>query len=182
VRAAVAEQLQNLMQEELGWNDIEVTREEARRQYDSNPQQYFSPKRYQIQYIYLRAAIDEMSEEERLVVRDRLDGIRKEILGGADFAQMARKYSESSTASAGGAYTLNVAADAHPEFLDAVSKLEVGEMTDIVDTPTGFLIARLNHVIDELDRQFEDVIEFAVRRARLEKLKQLQDEFVAEVG
>ena len=182
VKAAVGTQLQTLMTEELGWNDIEVTREEARQQYDANPQQYFSPKRFQIQYIYLRAAIDEMSEAERLAVRERLEGIRKEILAGADFAQMARKYSESSTASSGGSYTLSVEADAHPEFLAAVSKLELGEVSDIIDTPTGFQIAILNHVIEPLDRQFDDVIEFAVRRARLEKLKTLQAEFVAEVG
>jgi parvulin-like peptidyl-prolyl isomerase len=182
VKSAVATQFQTLMTEELGWNEIEVTREEARTQYDDNPQQYFSPKRFQIQYIYLRAAIDEMSDEERAVVRERLEGIREEILAGADFAQMARKYSESSTASAGGAYTLSVEADAHPEFLDAVRKLEIGEVSEVVDTPTGFIIAVLNHVIEPIDRQFDDVIEFANRRARLQKLKKLQDEFVAEVG
>ena len=55
-------------------------------------------------------------------------------------------------------------------------------MSDLIDTPTGFQIAILNHVIEPLDRQFDDVIEFAVRRARLEKLKTLQAEFVAEVG
>jgi parvulin-like peptidyl-prolyl isomerase len=182
IKTTLSTTLQNIMTEELGWNDIEVTREEARAQYDANPDQYFSPRRYQIQYIYLRAAIDELSEEERQKVKERLEGIRQEVLNGADFAQMARKYSESATATAGGALTVRVESDVHPEFLDAVSKLELGEISAIIDTPTGFQFAKLNHIIEPVDRKFEDVIEFAERRARLDKLKKLQGEYVAEVG
>lgn len=182
IKSSIGAKLQTVMPQELGWNDIEVSREEAKAQYDSNPDQYFNPQRYQIQYIYLRAAIDEMSEAERAVVRERLEGIRQEILGGADFAQMARKYSESATASSGGSYTMSVESDTHPEFLDAVTKLELGEVTEVVDTPTGFQIAQLNHLIAPIDRKFEDVIQFAERRVRLEKLKQLQNKFVDEVG
>jgi hypothetical protein len=167
IKSTLAANLQAVMTNELGWDDIEVSQEEARQQYDSNPDQYFDPLRYQIQYIYLRAAIDEMSEPEREVVRERLEGIRQEILNGADFAQMARKYSESSTASSGGSYTLRMNTDAHPEFLDAVGKLEIGEVSDVIDTPTGFQIAKLNHLIPPMDRKFEDVVEFAVRRKRL---------------
>lgn len=182
VKSAIGIKLQAVMPQELGWNEIQVSREEAKAQYDSNPDQYFNPQRYQIQYIYLRAAIDEMSEAERAVVRERLEGIRQEILGGADFAQMARKYSESATASSGGSYTMSVESDTHPEFLDAVTKLELGEVTEVIDTPTGFQIAQLNHLIAPIDRKFEDVIQFAERRVRLEKLKELQNKFVEEVG
>lgn len=96
--------------------------------------------------------------------------IRDSLLNhGANFELMARTYGEDGTASQGGLLPLMPLSDLVPEYSAAAAALEPGQLSQVVRTPFGFHVIRLNrrvadqietnHILirvrdDELDEEF----------------------------
>ena len=76
--------------------------------------------------------------------RKKIEDIRKQILAGADFRELAQKYSEDAATSASGG-DLGVI---HPErvvppIIEAARSLTAGQVSDIITTPSGFEIIKV---------------------------------------
>jgi peptidyl-prolyl cis-trans isomerase C len=170
------------MEEELGWNRLPISLEEMRAQYDSHPEQYVDPRMARVQHIFLRAEDAVLDPDERSTYRRRLEEIRQQILSGADFTEMARRHSQSEDAIRGGMMTLKEGARVFPDFAEAVWALELEEVSEIVDTPTGFQLLKLKEILPPVHREFENVRDFVRRRTVAEKLSATQDDFLREAG
>ena len=80
-----------------------------------------------------------VTEEEKETARKKLEKIRKDILGGADFSLQAILYSEDpGSASDGGNLGVIERGELVPEFEAVAYKLDEHKMSDIVETPFGF--------------------------------------------
>ena len=76
--------------------------------------------------------------------RQKADSIYRAIVNGADFAEMARKYSDDKgSATRGGEIGWIQPGQTVPEFEKAVYKLKVGEMSQPVKSAYGFHIVKL---------------------------------------
>jgi len=76
--------------------------------------------------------------------RKKLEDIRKQILGGADFAELARAYSEDlGTAGQGGDMGYVTSQRTLPPVFNAAAVLKPGEVSDIISTPFGLEIVKL---------------------------------------
>ncbi len=182
VSQAESSVLRTVLPLELDWDKLHVTTAEIREQYDTHPEQYKDPEKLRLQHIYMRAEVDVMSPAEREKVHQRLEEIRREIISGAEFGEMARKYSQSSTAPAGGWMTLKADGSTFAAFVEAVWDLAPQEISPVIDTPTGFQLAKAADRIAPIDRKFEDVVEFASRRTLQEKLDAARAAFVQEAS
>jgi parvulin-like peptidyl-prolyl isomerase len=170
------------MKQDLGWNDLSVTPQELREYYDANRERYADPKIARAEHIFLRSEDAEVGPEARQEIRDRLEEIRKEILSGADFTEMIRLHSQADDADRGGMMTLKADARVFPAFAEAVWALEVGEVSEVIDIPTGFQLVKMKEIIPPVQREFDTVVDF-VRRTKLEeKLREAQAAFVREAG
>lgn len=79
------------------------------------------------------------SEKENRVLQARLDSIRKEIKGGADFGEMAKKFSvDRGSASKGGSLGFIPSGRYPYEFEMAAYSLPAGEVSEIVESPVGY--------------------------------------------
>jgi parvulin-like peptidyl-prolyl isomerase len=77
--------------------------------------------------------------------RKKLEDLRKQILGGADFAELARNDSEDlSTAGAGGDMGYVNSQTVVPPILNAAQALSVGQVSDIISTPYGLEIIKVD--------------------------------------
>jgi len=170
------------LSQELGWNNVTATDEEARAQYQSHPAKYGDPERIRFQHIFFRAEAEEMSAADRAIVRKRLENLRKEILAGADFDALAREYSQSADSQSGGWSGLKRGDRVAPSFSDVAWGLRINEVSDVVDTPTGFHLIKLKERNPAKNRKFEDIKEFARRMAVTAKLEKTQQAFLQEVG
>jgi len=86
--------------------------------------------------------------------RKKLEGIRKQILAGADFAQMARQYSEdAATAPSGGDAGYIKRDQAIPVIVDAAYSLQPGQVSGILTTPFGLEIIKVE---DKRTQPFEE--------------------------
>lgn len=83
--------------------------------------------------------VPKVSEKEKEEARKKLEGIRKEILEGADFSVKAIQYSEDpgSYLDGGNLGTIE-RGELVPEFEAVAYKLKEGEVSEVVETPFGY--------------------------------------------
>jgi parvulin-like peptidyl-prolyl isomerase len=170
------------LSQEFGWNALTATDQEARAYYDGHPEVFKDPEKIRFQHIFFRAEAGEMSPAERALVRTRLENLRKEIVGGADFDAMAREYSQSADAQSGGWSGMKKGTQAVGAFTDVAWGLKINQISGVVDTPNGFHLVKLKERTPPKDRPFENMKEFARKNAVTEKLEAKQRAFVQEAG
>lgn len=85
-----------------------------------------------------------VNKEQKQLSIDKLEDIRKQILeDGADFAEMAGKFSDDGSARVGGDLGWTQRGKFVPEFEAAAYKLEKGELSPIVESEFGFHLIQL---------------------------------------
>jgi peptidyl-prolyl cis-trans isomerase SurA len=83
--------------------------------------------------------------------RRRLDGMRRKIVAGADFADVAKSQSEDASSARGGDLGWLSPGDTVPEFEQAMTALAPGEVSQPVRSPFGW------HLIQVLEKRKEDL-------------------------
>ena len=99
--------------------------------------------------------------------RKKLQDIRQRILAGADFAEMAKQYSEDlATAASGGDMGVIQRDKVVPPIVNAAYSLEPGQVSDIILTPSGVEIIKVEA---KRSKSFEEVksdLETQLRQAK----------------
>ncbi len=92
--------------------------------------------------------VPKVNETERLKARAKLDEIRNQIVEGADFAELAYKFSDDGgSGRAGGDLGWQKRGTFVTEFEAAAYNLEEGQMSDLVESQFGF------HLIELIERR-----------------------------
>jgi parvulin-like peptidyl-prolyl isomerase len=105
--------------------------------------------------------------------RQKLEDIRKRILAGADFAQMAKQYSEdTATAASGGDMGVIQRDKVVPPIVNAAHSLEPGQVSEILLTPSGVEIIKVE---EKRTKPFEEVrpgLETELRQSKAAEIVQ----------
>lgn len=112
--------------------------------------------------------------------KNRLLQIRERLLNGAKFEDMARQYSDDSSAAKGGDLGWVSPGETVPEFERAMNALKPGEISQPVQTPFGF------HLIQVLARRDQDVTKerqrlLARQALRERKIEEAQEEWLRQL-
>ncbi|MEI6757855.1 MAG: peptidylprolyl isomerase [Chlorobium sp.] len=85
-----------------------------------------------------------VSEESKSLARAAIERVRKELQGGADFAALARKYSQDpGSADSGGDLGFVQKGELIKSFEDTAYALKEGQVSDVVETRYGFHLIQL---------------------------------------
>ena len=99
--------------------------------------------------------------------RKKLEDIRKQILAGADFGQMARQYSEDrATAASGGDMGIIQRDNLVPPIAAAADSLDAGQVSDIVPTPFGFEIIKVEEKHTKTFEEVKSALESQIRQSK----------------
>ncbi|HZG88529.1 peptidylprolyl isomerase [Paenibacillus sp.] len=111
--------------------EIQVTDEDIQSYYDENKASYETPEQVRASHIL----VDSKEEAEKLLA---------DLKGGADFAELAKEHSKD-TGSAVNGGDLNYFGKGQmvPEFEEAAFALDVGQVSDIVESQYGFHIIKV---------------------------------------
>jgi parvulin-like peptidyl-prolyl isomerase len=120
----------------------QISKEEIHQLYEQHRNEFVVPPTVRIRFIFLKAP-ESQPEEERAPAKKRLQEIRNRITAqGADFAEMAKKYSESPSAATGGdpGPIIQGESQYNPVILEKVFQTPLGKVSDIFESRHGFYI------------------------------------------
>jgi len=151
---AVATLIKREVSDHIWIEDIEVETF-----YQKNKEMFRVPPQVAISQILIR-----VGEDRRLAEAEKKGAELLEKLGeGADFASLAREHSDGPTAEAGGILGLIMEGELPPEIGEIIFALEVGEFSDLVTTPGGVHIFKVNARYEERQKELAEV-EREIRR------------------
>jgi len=124
----------------------QISDDELKAQYQQNIQQYQVPNRVHVEHILLMTVGKTDAEVEE--IRKKAEDVLKQAKKGAQFEDLAKKYSEDpGTKDKGGDLGWLMQGQAVPEFEKTAFGLEKGKISDLVKTQYGF------HIIKVLDKE-----------------------------
>jgi parvulin-like peptidyl-prolyl isomerase len=142
---------------------VEVTDEEMQRFYDEHPEEFGHGPQIRLRHIFKRTT-REASTEEREAARREIDDLYRQLGEGAAFIELARNDSDSETASLDGLIGRLDPGALGPEIDRIVWALDEGEISEVVSTPTGFHIFKVENHIEPFKMEFAEARTRLVRR------------------
>ena len=165
--------------------EIKVTDQEAKQFLDANSKSFEQAK---VRRIVVRTAStsqfysdgkpsDQLPTDEQ--AKAKLEDIRKKIAEGADFEEMAAKFSDDPMTSGKGGdlgFVRRVNQDPRvlltPPMLDAMFALKVGETSQVIQTPFGFELFKLEELKSPKLEEVRQEVDNAIRQQKYERLYQ----------
>lgn len=153
--------------------------EDVEAYYRENQQQFERKDAILTRHIFLRSG---NTPGEREKQRKRLEEIRKEIAAGADFAEMAKQYSDSENAADGGLLPWQRRGTLNPDYEAAAWKLQPGELSPVVETGWGF------HLILMEDRQeggvapLSEVVPRIEEELKARSLREAENDLISDLA
>ncbi len=120
--------------------DAAITESEVAQYYEDHKEEFSRPERVQVRRIFLEAAQD---SAERATVKARLEALHEELVLGADFGELAKKYSKGPEAANGGLVGWVAKGDLVQALDKAVFALEAGHLSEAVETEYGFTLLKV---------------------------------------
>ncbi len=143
-----------VVRREVG-SHVDITREEVKQYYDAHPEEFTLPERVVLSEISL--STEGKTPEEMTAVRNKVEGLRTSVLNGDDFSQVARLYSQGSTAKDGGALGTFKKGELAPQLEATVFQMSKGQITDVIQTRTDFEILKVDDHLQAGLQPFEKV-------------------------
>ncbi|MFZ3201832.1 MAG: peptidylprolyl isomerase [Candidatus Acidiferrales bacterium] len=161
---------------------MEIGSDEIKQYYDAHKQDFVRPEEVNLLEIFLTT--QGLSPEETAAVQTKADGLHARVVKGEDFGGLAKRYSDGSTAKDGGPLGTFERGQLDPKIEDAVFKMDTGQVTDVIQTQTGFEILKVeNHYqaglqpLDKVNSEITNKIyEAKMEPALREYLAQLREE------
>lgn len=163
--------INKLQKEEL--SDINIKESKVKDYYNNNQDQYKHSEQVKASHILIKT--DERSEEE---AKTRAHEILTELKDGAKFAELAKKYSEGSSAKNGGDLGFFSKGQMVPEFEKAAFNLEKGELSQPVKTQYGYHIIKVADKKEAGVTPYEDVKEKIKKTLLQQEQQKTWQEFV----
>ena len=151
------------------------TDEEIQKFYDENKEGFSQGETVAASHILIK--VDPADDDAaKAAKRARLEDLRKQVLEGADFAELAKANSDCPSASSGGDLGSFGRGQMVPEFEDAAFTQPVGSVGEIVETQFGF------HLVKVTERLEAKAIDFSEAKTRISDIlySQKQQDVVKE--
>ncbi len=142
------------------WADsITVADDEIRKYYDEHPKQFDTPEQVRASHILISTAVTDPNADPNQVkaqAREKAEKLLKEIKEGGDFAALAKEHSSCPSAAKGGDLGLYPRGEWVKPFENAAFALQVGEVSDVVETQHGYHIIKVTDRRDASHTAFEE--------------------------
>ncbi len=141
---------------ESKWADgIAVTEDDVRNYYEEHPKEFDTPEQVRASHILISTEVTDPNADPNQVkaqAREKAEKLLQEIKEGGDFAALAKEHSSCPSRAQGGDLDFFTRGSMVKPFEDAAFALQVGEVSDVVETQFGYHIVKVtdhrdpNHV------------------------------------
>ena len=160
----------------------EANKKELENYYQEHLSYFSFAEERRASHILIQVAAPANPEDDEKA-KERIEEIEKELKGGADFATLAREYSEdSASAEKGGDLEFLTYYEMVPSFSEAVFSLEeAGDVSEIIKTPFGYHLIKLTGIKASYVKPFQEVEERLEQMWKDEKSETLAQEEVNNI-
>ncbi len=150
----------------------------VRTMYDARLDEFRTPEQVKLSMIALQQGT---SEEERKLKREEAEQILRELESGADFAVLAKLYSEDRRARDGGAWGWVEPADLRAELAEALKDMHAGTVGPLIQAGDQLYIVKLEARRKAGVRPFEEVRSSIAEELRVAQAEQLHKAWIREL-
>jgi peptidyl-prolyl cis-trans isomerase SurA len=131
---------QEVIRREVG-SHINIPSDEVKKYYDDHQKDFVRPEQVVLAEIFL--STEGKSPEEMSSVEKKAEDLRNRVVKGEDFNEIAKHFSEGSTAKDGGNLGTFEHGQLSKQLEDIVFQMNKGQMTDVIQTKTGFEVLKV---------------------------------------
>ncbi|MDP9146507.1 MAG: peptidylprolyl isomerase [Acidobacteriota bacterium] len=145
---------QRVISSEVG-SHITIGREDIEKYYNEHKSEFVRPEQVALRSIEVNT--DGKKPEEVPDLKKKAETTLKRIKDGEDFGEMAKRFSDGTTAKQGGYLGVYKRGELSKELEDVVFKMKKNEVTNVMDTKQGFLILQVLEHYDEGEQSLAKV-------------------------
>jgi len=134
---------QNVMREEVG-RRVQITPGEVERYFNEHKQEYAKPESVQLSEILVSTGADPDDQAKAAAGKAKADDIEAKLHGGGNFSQLAKSFSDGTTAGDGGSFGTFHRGELAKVFEDATFNLKPGEWSEPIRTKQGYIIFKVD--------------------------------------
>src|SRR5579863_3825348 len=137
---------QKVVSQEVG-SHINIGESDARKYYDEHKTEFVRPEQVALREIIVNTEGKKDSELPDL--KKKAETALKRVKDGEDFGEIAKRFSDGSTAKQGGFLGVYKRGELSKELEDTVFKMKKNDLTDVLDTKQGYLVLQVLEHYDE---------------------------------
>jgi peptidyl-prolyl cis-trans isomerase SurA len=149
---------------------VVVTDEDVKQYYQAHQAQYAGQTKYHLRRILMR--VPSKSPEDRERVYQQMQQLRDRLKAGADFAGLAKVYSQASTAADGGDLGFLESRLLANNIRQALEGKHAGDYTDVIETGQGYQLFYVQEVVHDGGKRLKDVKEEIYQKLSSEMIEQ----------
>jgi peptidyl-prolyl cis-trans isomerase C len=168
---------------------VNITEEDARKYYSENQQQFEIPEQVRASHILIKPDTSDPNVEPALAkaaAKAKAEELLKQIKDGDDFAELALANSGCPSSARGGDLGFFSRGRMVPAFEEAAFALEVGRVSDIVETRFGYHIIKATDKKEASTKTFEqekdDILKLLTQTRQAELAKEYIESLKAQAN
>ncbi|MGQ4807943.1 Peptidyl-prolyl cis-trans isomerase D [Candidatus Entotheonellaceae bacterium PAL068K] len=159
----------------------EISQDDIAEYYAAHPEAFQRQEQVRVRHILFKVAQD-ASQEQDAESRAKADAVLAELRDGADFAALAEAHTDdTATADKGGDLGFFSRGQMVKSFEEAAFALPVGQVSDVVRTPFGYHILRVEDKTDAEVKPLLEVRQEIIAKVREEKARDAALAFVDDL-
>ena len=155
--------------------------------YNDHMQEFVRPEQVVLREIFV--STEGKPEADKATLRKKADGLRDRVKAGEDFGELAKRFSDGSTAKQGGDLGTFEHGQLASNLEETVFKMNRNDVTEVMETKTGFLMLQVEQHYpagqqpeEKVENEIENKIyETKIQPAMREYLKTLRSDSYVEV-
>jgi peptidyl-prolyl cis-trans isomerase SurA len=159
---------------------VSVDAGEVEAYYRAHRDEFNQPAQVRVRHIFFRLEPG-ATRPQADAVQAHAAQVLEEAKNESDFSALARRYSEDATAPNGGDLGLIGRGQALPEFEEAIFALKEGDISDVIRTPNGLHIVKVEAFAKGSERPFSEIKAEIERRLLQEKIEQRFQAWTSEL-
>ena len=166
--------------------ELAVTEKDIKDHYQKNLKtQYSQPEMVRASHI-LASVLDETrkpkSDEEKIKAKQKIEEVQKELKNpGADFAELAKKYSDCPSKNRGGDLNFFKREGMVAPFSAAAFSMKTGQISDVVETKFGYHIIKVTDRKETKSFSLDEVKDKIRLELKSRKIQQVTQKYISDL-
>lgn len=158
-----------------------VSDSEAKEYYDNYPSYFQQPAQVRVSHIMIRLAAD-ADQSQKDEAREKIEQVMKRLRTGDNFETLAKEVSEDNNSKDNGGDLGYISKGQVPQsFEDAAFALNIDEISDIVETGSGFHIIKLTDKTEARTISYEDAKNDIIEGLKTSKVNSAVSNYIIDL-